>query len=134
MARAFILADLDPIRATGERFVFPKGSGEPDFCWFSPEVPEPYANVDLLEARDVTERDAKACELTLKVDNSIEATLKVYKNSMAWMRFWSVRSHTPEGRAAFAQSLDRMEEGLGELRLKAFRKGDLEMVEGLADV
>jgi hypothetical protein len=117
MARAFILVEMDPIHATGEPFVFPRGApgSQPDFCWISPEVPGPYANVDLLEALSVTERDAQACDLTLKVDNSIEATLRVYKNSIAWMRFWAVRSPSAECRETSARNLERMEEGLSEL-------------------
>jgi hypothetical protein len=134
MARAFIRVEMDPIHASGEPFVFPKGSGEPDFCWFSPEVPGPYANVDILEAMDVSERDAKACSLTLEVDQSIEATLRIYKNSISWLRFWSIRSPSAEGRVTAARNLERMEQGLSQLRAKAFMKANREMIEGLADV
>jgi hypothetical protein len=122
MARAFIRSEMDPIHATGEPFVF------------GGEVPDPYANVDLLEALRVTGRDARACEVTLEVDGSTEATLAVLRNSIAWLRFWSVRSPSAEGRETSARNLERMEQKLSELRAKAFQRGNVEMIEGLSDM
>jgi len=132
MARGIILREMDPIEADGEPFVFPTGSR----CdsWISPEVPEFNAKVDLLEAWAVAERDASACRQVLEHNHSMGATIRVYVNSIKWMRFWSVRFPDAEWRARFAQELEAREAGLAELRSKAFRKGDLEMIEELANV
>jgi hypothetical protein len=135
MADAIVLAEMDvwmdPIEATGEPFIFPV-RGSP--YWFSDEVPGPHANVNLREAWDTAQADAVACRRTLERDNSIEATLAVYKSSIRWAKFWSVRSFRPEMRIMFSRSLERLEEGLVELKLKAFQKGDLQMVEELGNV
>jgi hypothetical protein len=138
IARATILAELDPIpfSAQGEPFIFPRPApgSLPDFCWISPTVPDPYARVDLFEALNVAERDARACQMTLEYDNSTEAVLGVYRNTISWLRFWCVRFSKPEWRTRFAKELEAREEGLAELRAKAFRKGNLEMMEELARI
>ena len=60
IARASVLAQIDPLIATGDEFVFqtkrprhePFGSSEDDYDlnWINREVPEPDACVDLIEA------------------------------------------------------------------------------------
>ena len=138
VARATVLAELDPISfsAQGEPFIFPRPEpgSLPDFCWISPEVPGPYAKVDLHEALRVAERDASASQTTLEWDNSTEAILRVYGNTIAWLRFWSIRAPQAEWRARFVRELETREEGLAELRSKVFRKGDLKMMEELTNV
>jgi hypothetical protein len=62
---------------------------------------------------------------------AIPATLRVFRNTIAWLKFWSVRFPRPEWRATFAQELDDMEERQSELRAKAFRTGNSEMIKGL---
>jgi hypothetical protein len=136
MARGIILREMDPIQADGAVFEFVEAApgSMPDFCWISPAVPEPNARVDLLEAWDVAQRDARACRATLECDGSMEALIRVYANSIKWMRFWSTRFPNAEWRARFAQELEAREEGLAELRFKAFSKGNLEMIEKLTNV
>jgi len=138
IARATILVELDPIpfSAQGEPFVFPRPEpgSLPDFCWISPEVPGPYAKVDLHEALRVAERDASASQTTLEWDNSTEAILRVYGNTIAWLRFWSIRAPQEERLAGFVRELKTREKGLAKLRSKIFRKGDLKMMEELTNV
>src|SRR5262249_28610654 len=82
VARAIFLHEMDPIEADGEQFeVVEAAPGSmPDFCWISPAVPEPNAKVDLLEAWDVAQRDARACRAILECDGSFEAMMTVYAN------------------------------------------------------
>ena len=136
MARGIILREMDPIQADGEVFDFVEAApgSMPDFCWISPAVPEPNAKVDLHEALRVAERDARACETTLEWDSSTEAILRVYRNTITWLRFWSIRAPQAEWRARFSRELGAREEGLAELRAKAFQKGNLEMIEELARI
>jgi hypothetical protein len=136
MARGIILREMDPIIADGAVFEFVEAApgSMPNFCWLSPRVPAPNARVDLLEAWDVAQRDARACRATLECDGSIEAALRVYLNTVAWVRFWSVRFPNAEWRAAFAQELEAREEALTELKAGAFRKGKFEVVEALGKV
>src|SRR5262249_42932790 len=132
MAREIILAGFDPIEPDGEPFDFPQGHW-PDW-WVSPNVPASNAKVDLFEALSVTGKDARACEMVLERDHSMEATLRVYRNTICWLRFWSIRAPQAEWRARFARELEAREEGLAELRAKAFQKGNLEMIEELARI
>jgi hypothetical protein len=135
MLQKIVSVEDDPIHATGEPFIFQKAASFCcDFGCITPEVPGPFANVDLLEAWDVAERDARACAHALEHDDTTEATSKVFTNTISWLRFWSVRYPRPEWRATFARELEDMEEKLAELRAKAFRKPDPEMVEELSNV
>jgi hypothetical protein len=134
MARAIaeaeidLLAGMDPIQATGEEFIFPMRCGP---HWISGEVPEPFANVDLRRAWDVAQGDAHACRRVLETDSSIEASLRVFANSIRWAQFWSIRCPRVEGRIMFSQTLERLEEALERLRSKALEKGNLKVLEGL---
>src|SRR5262249_8187169 len=67
MASMIILDGIDPIEAEGKPFIF-SGPGD---------VPDPFANVDLAEAREATARDGRECERILKVDGSVEAAMQV---------------------------------------------------------
>src|SRR5262245_28263247 len=72
-----ILNAIDPIIASGPRFRFEER--EPG----SIDVPHPFAQVDLALAWEVAQQDARACQLTLEHDHSLEATLRAYRNTIA---------------------------------------------------
>jgi hypothetical protein len=121
MARQIILRELDPIDVRG---------GEPFV--FDGDVPDPYANViDLLEAWDIAMREAQHCRYVLENEPSTEALLKVYRKTIAWLRFWSVRFPNAEWRVGFARMLEDREAALEELRSKALENGKLRMLEEL---
>jgi hypothetical protein len=86
--------------------------------------------VDLHEALGVAEKDARACELILECGD-IDAVLRAYRNTILWLRFWSVRAPQAEWRARFAQELEVRELGLADFRAKALRKGNMKMLGAL---
>lgn len=112
-ARATLSAELDPIRATGERFVFQRqrprkwkfGDREEDFdlCWINTEVPDPHAVINLLDALEEFKSDVERCEMLLKGDLPIERLRAISKNQFAWCRFWAVRFPDGAIRATFAR-------------------------------
>ena len=130
MRRRIILETIDPIIPTGDLFRF-KECG-PD--GISPEVPKPYDRVDLAVAWQVAQADAKACRLMLERDHSIEASLRVYKNIIAWLRFWTVRFPNEEAREEFERQLEERMIGLAALKAKARMRFRLEMMEELENV
>src|SRR5262245_49184533 len=66
MIHQIFSADADPILVTGEPFRW-----HPRVDGISPVVPPPYANVDIEEARRVSERDAMTCQSILEDDCSM---------------------------------------------------------------
>jgi hypothetical protein len=132
MAREIILNAIDPIIALGEPFRFEER--DPDDFYISIDVPGPCAQVDLGKAWQVARLDAEACRLTLEHDHSLEATLRVYRNTIGWLRFWSVRWPNAEWRKRFERELRVREEGLDRLRDKAKWKFELEIMEALNNV
>jgi hypothetical protein len=135
VGRAIILADLYPIKAEGPVFIWPKGDGEGcSFCWISPLVPAPDANCDVIEALNRWKRDCDACKHVLENDDSIEATVKVLRNTICWLKFWQVRARTAELRGWYAKLLEERLAGLAQLREKAFARGKDKILEALNDV
>jgi hypothetical protein len=132
MVREIILNAIDPIIALGEPFRFERR--EPDDFYISIDVAAPWAQVDLAIAWEVAQQDAKACQLTLQHDHSLEATLRVYVNTIKWLRFWCVRLPNAEWRERFERKLQAREEGLNRLREKAKWRFELEIVGALANV
>jgi hypothetical protein len=132
MARDIILGAIDPVIAFGPRFRFEER--EPDDFYISIDVPGPCDQVDLAEAWEVAQLDARACQLTLEEDHSLEATLRVYCNTISWLRFLSVRFPNAEWRERFERELEARKEGLNRLREKAKWKFRLEVVEALSNV
>jgi hypothetical protein len=132
MAREIILNAIDPIIALGDPFRFERR--EPDDFYIGIDVPEPWAQVDLAKAWEVARLDAEACRLTLEHDHSLEATLRVYRNTIGWLRFWSVRWPNREWRERFERELQERERGLDRLRDKAKWKFELEIMEALNNV
>jgi hypothetical protein len=133
VGRAIILSDLDPIKAEGEPFIWPKPP-EPDFWWINPSVPAPDANVCVIEALNHWMTDTDACKRVLDVDDSTEATVRVLRNTISWLRFWSVRARTVELRGWYAKQLDERLQGLAQLREKAFARGNDTMMQALSEV
>jgi hypothetical protein len=92
---------------------------EPNDFYISIDVPGPCAQVDLAQAWEIAQLDARACQLTLEHDHSFEATLRVYRNNLSWLRFWSVRFPDAEWRQRFELELGARRIGLDGLRRKA---------------
>jgi hypothetical protein len=132
MAREIILNAIDPIIALGDQFRFEER--EHNDCYIGIDVPDPWAQVDLARAWEVARLDAEACRLTLEQDHSLEATLRVYRNTIGWLRFWSVRWPNTEWRERFERELRLREEGLDRLREKAKSKFELKIMEALNNV
>jgi hypothetical protein len=133
VGRAIILSDLDPIKAEGPEFIWPKPP-EPDFWWINPSVPAPDANVCVVEALNHWMTDTDACKRVLDVDDSIEATVRVLRNTICWLKFWSVRARTAELRGWYSNQLELRLAGLTQLREKAFAKGNDAIMQLLTDV
>jgi hypothetical protein len=129
MMREIILNAIDPIIALGEPFRFEER--EPNEIG---EVPKPWAQVDLAEAWDVAQVDAEACRVLLEEDYSVEAALSVYRNTIGWLRFWSVRFPNGEWRERFDRELREREEVLNRLQEKAKWRFEFEIVEALNNV
>jgi hypothetical protein len=137
MAGAIILSEIDPIDATAEpAFDWPQAplGSQPDFCWFSPEVPDPLANVNVVEAFRKAQRDAQACKLTLEFDSSTEAAVRVLRNTIGWLRFWQIRARSPELRGWFSEQLADRLDGLTRLRERAFSIGSDEVLTALTEL
>jgi hypothetical protein len=132
MAREIILNAIDPIIALGDPFRFEKREHN-DF-YISIDVPEPWAQVDLAKAWEVARLDAEACRLTLEYDHSLEATLRVYRNTICWLRFWSIRWPNAEWRERFELELEARRIGLDGLRRKARARFNLDMMQALENV
>jgi hypothetical protein len=130
MKRNLILEVIDPIIPTGDLFKF----GERGTDGISADVPGPWDRVDLARAWQVAQADAKACRLVLKRDGSLEAAFRVYRNTIGWLRFWSVRFPNEEWRAIFAEQLEGRVAGLAALKAKARMRFELEMMEELESV
>jgi hypothetical protein len=120
VGRAIILSDLDPIKADSAPFIWPKPP-EPDFWWINPSVRAPDGNVCVIEALNHWMTDTDACKRVLDVDDSIEATVRVLRNTISWLKFWSVRARTPELRGWYSDQLKLRLAGLTQLREKALR-------------
>jgi len=73
------------------------------------EVPPPDAKVNLAEAWQETERQAKTCQILL--EGEVDRAVVVLKNSIQWLEFWSARAPTEELREMFADSLRRLLKG-----------------------
>lgn len=128
MAREIVLKAIDPIIALGPRFRFE--GREPDDFYIG-DVPGPCDQVDLAEAWEVAQLDAEACRVTLQHDHSLEATLRVYRNTIKWLRFWSVRCPNVEWRERFERELHQREKVLNRLRDKAKWRFEFEIAEAL---
>ena len=119
LARASVLAQIDPIEATGEDFVFqsqsprrePFGASEDDYDlnWINREVPAPDACVDLLVALQQYQADTMRGKSILAGTPTIEDSVRVNNNQRAWFRFWAARHPHPAMRAKYKEFLDATE-------------------------
>jgi hypothetical protein len=132
MVRELILRVIDPIIPTGDLFEFKQR--EPSDLFISSDVPRPWDRVDLARAWQVAQQDAQACQLVLERDHSIEASLRVYRNIIAWLRFLSVRFPNEEAREEFERQLEERMIGLSALKARARMRFRLEMIEELENV
>jgi hypothetical protein len=132
MVREIILNAIDAIIALGPRFRFEER--EPSDFYISIDVAGPCAQVDLALAWEVAQLDARACQLTLEHDDGRDATLRVYRNTIAWLRFLSVRFPDAEWRQRFELELEARRSGLEELKSKARVRFNLEMIQELENV
>lgn len=124
--REIVLGAIDPVIALGPRFDFESRT--------ELEVPLPYAQVDLAKAWEACREDAHVCKAMLERNQTVEATLLVYKNSVGWTRFWAERFPSSECRMRFFQALVRLEEGLEGLQRKAGWRFEIEIGEALKNV
>ena len=119
IARASVLAQIDPLIATGDEFVFqtkrprhePFGSSEDDYDlnWINREVPEPDACVDLIEALQQYQTDAVRGDRIIAGNSTFEDVVRVNNNQRAWFRFWAVRHPHPAMRAKCQEFLKTTE-------------------------
>jgi hypothetical protein len=126
MAREIILNAVDPITATGPRFSF--DDREPF------DVPHPCARVDLARAWTEARRDAEACRDLLDDDASLHAALRVYRNTIRWLQFWSLRFPDGRWREEFEAQLRVRVVGLNRLKDKAKWKFEIELMQALNNI
>jgi hypothetical protein len=129
MARDIILSAIDPIPMTALGPSFSFEDREP-----IGGVPHPCAQVDLGKAWEAARIDAEACQDLLEEDGSLEATVAVYRNTISWLRFWSLRFPNEMWREGFERQLELREKGLRKLRDKAKLKFDIEVMQALENV
>jgi hypothetical protein len=129
MARDIILSAIDPIPMTALGPSFSFEDREP-----IGDVPHPCAQVDLARAWEAARVDAEACQDLLEEDGSLEATVAVYRNTISWLRFWSLRFPNEMWREGFERQLEVREKGLNRLKGKAKLKFDIEMMQALENV
>jgi hypothetical protein len=130
LMRRAVLDWIDPIIPSGAEFEF-EDRPEGDEMWISLEVPDSGATVDLARAWRVAQADAKACALVLERDHSLEATLRVYRNGLDWLRFWSCRHPNDGWRLRFERQLWERKAGLEELKAEAGMRFRFEVLDEL---
>jgi hypothetical protein len=101
MVRAIVVRGLDPIDEEVEFLA--------NVCRLN-AVPAPNARIDLLEAFAHAQRDIDRCLEMLADDPSGATFRQVEANTMAWLRFWSVREPMAVGRERAAEELRAWEE------------------------
>lgn len=127
MAREIILGAIDPIIANGPRFSFEDREVIED-------VPHPCAQIDLARAWSEAQIDARACKALLEADGSFEAALRVYRNTIGWLRFWSLRFPNERWREGFERQLEVREKAINRLWRKSKLKAELEIMQALENV
>jgi hypothetical protein len=85
-------------------------------------VPCPDSSKSLREALEEAEQDALKCAELLDGDCSISELINVLRNTIEWLKFWSVRATSSEAREAFGRQLADREQGLIELMAQALRR------------
>jgi hypothetical protein len=130
LVRAEILAQIDPIEPTGELFVFEKQRERThtfgdrpedcDFYWFNTELPEPYANVDLIFAFGEFRKDVGRIQRLLDPEwvisgrTSTEKLDQISKSLLGWFKFLAVRHPNAARRKRFGECVQDVEEAIEE--------------------
>jgi hypothetical protein len=124
MAREQVLSEIDPAPGEGDRFEFHR----PDFItaeyFTASAVPAPDANVDLITALHICDRDTQNAAVLLNDDDRgsklpIDALWQVLLNTRDWQRFLAVRDPDPIGRRRAAVIATECERIMNRLSLKA---------------
>jgi hypothetical protein len=129
LMRKALLDAVDPVIATGPEFEFEDRPD--DEMYISLDVPDSGSRVDLAVAWTVAQADAKACALVLERDHSFAATLRVYKNTLGWLRFWSRRFPNDQQRMRFERQLSERKARLEWLKDEAGYKFKFHLLEEL---
>lgn len=109
MARADVLVAIDPEPGGGDRFVFERPNVVGLDYLERAIVPAPDANVDIVDAMSWASRDSDIGDYLLDTYPGRPTGMSVYKNSIAWFRFWAIRDPRPDRRAWFKSVLDASE-------------------------
>jgi hypothetical protein len=117
LMREMLLSALDPAIPMGPEFEFEIRPPEEDYI--SLEVPEVGSKCDLALAWQTAKQDARGCEIVLGRDESMEATLRVYTNSLRWLAFWAHRHPNDRWRAVFERQLKERKAVLQALKERA---------------
>ena len=129
LMRQIVLDAVDPVIAVGSEFIFEQREDRDDYI--SLEIPDRNAQVDLAIAWTVAQLDARACALVLETDHSLAATIRVYRNTLDWLAFWSVRHPNDNWRAEFRAQLSVRRAVLQKLKDRAGFRFEFEMLEEL---
>lgn len=124
MASIIASAQIDPIEATGAPFVFQNRRLNCeavllDPLWINEEVPQPDADVDLIDAFEEWKRDAERAAKVLDGKPPLAKVLAIHQNHRDWFRFWAVRYPVPEAREMFARCSAEREAAIARLVLTA---------------
>jgi hypothetical protein len=120
MAREQVLDEIDPAPGEGERFEFHR----PDFItadYFQHSaVPAPDANVDLITALHICDRDTQNAAVLLadKDKLPLDALWQTILNILDWQRFLAVRDPSEVGRRRSVVIVAECERMLNRLRLR----------------
>jgi hypothetical protein len=120
MAREQVLSEIDPAPGEGERFEFHR----PDFVtaeyFAASAVPKPDANVDLITALHIADRDTQNAALLLREPDKvpIDALFQLILNIYDWQRFLAVRDPDPIGRRRSTVIVAECERMLNRLYLR----------------
>jgi hypothetical protein len=120
MAREQVLDEIDPAPGAGDRFVFHREDFVTPSYFNSAGVPAPDANVDLITALHICDRDTQNA-VALLADKGrlpIDALWATITNIVAWQHFLAVRDPDPIGRRRSTVIIAECERMLNRLRLK----------------
>ena len=145
LARLLVLNEIDPIKATGEPFLFQsqskRANADPEgleLSWFNVEIPEPNAQVDLLVAFEEFERDCQRWAWLIgdyvrkPSAEGVVLLRRISLAQLAWFRFFAVRHPRVAMREMFAADAENLAAEIADNAERAQRHLDrqLAVVEG----